>query len=382
MKTLGLILIFIPFFHTLAQSLPPAARVACELQKTSNSKMTFPRSDANETIYPYIYNLKDQNNESFKSILSQQIVYSTDDVIIVFIAAQDSEDKLGIYRVEINNALKSVKTQFLNAIPDKLKEIKESYSSEIPFTLFAFNKGLLLYPGNDAGVWKLINLTNGGLVHQWNHPIGFYNPQIKDKYVSWTAKDSDKAQLFLHDLKNDNSRIITTKTDIQFLNFYQNSLYYLEIAKLESKKTYRVLSISPTATKLVFELDAANADYTNFLMVNNAIFYTSEKLFNTKLPASVMEAQVNVFDASKNAISQKVKYAIFMVELLKKYGTPQFRLISNPMWYQNELIFTLNSVGGMVKFNFSRKQWFYIGYPYEGNTCFNPTFININSSGL
>lgn len=381
MKTLGLILIFIPFFHTLAQTLPPAARVACELQKTNNSKMTFPRSDANETIYPYIYNLKDQNNESFKSILSQQIVYSTDDVIIVFIAAQDSEDNLGIYRVEINNALKSVKTQFLNSIPDKLKEIKESYSSEIPFTLFAFNKGLLLYPSNDAGVWKLINLTNGGLVHQWNHPVGLYNPEIKDKYVSWTAKDADKAQLFLHDLKNDNSKIITTKTDIQFLNFYQNSIYYLEIAKLEAKKTFRILTITPTATKLILELDAANADYSNFLMVNNAIFYTSEKLFNTKLPASVMEAQVNVFDISKNTISQKVKYAIFMVELLKKYGTPQFRLISNPMWYQNELIYTLNSVGGMVKFNFTRKQWFYIGYPYEGNTCFNPTFININSLG-
>lgn len=382
MKTLSLFLIFIPFFHALAQTLPPSARIACELQKTNNAKMTFPRSDANETIYPFIYTLKDTNNEPFKGILSQQIVYSTDDVMILFIAAQDSDDKLGVYRIEINNPLKSVKTQFLNSLPDKLKEIKENYNSEIPFNLFAFNKGLLLYPSNESGVWKLINLTNGGLIHQWNHPVGFYNPQIKDKYVSWTAKDAEKAQLFLHDLKNDNSKIITTKTDIQFLNFYQNNIYYLEVLKLESKKTYRILNISATNTKLILELDSANASYSNFLMINNAIFYTSEKLLNAKLPASVMEAQVNVFDVGKNTMTQKIKYAIFMVELLKKYGTPQFRLISHPMWYQNELIYTLNGVGGMVKFNFNRKQWFYIGYPYDGNTCFNPTFININSIGL
>lgn len=377
MKTLLLFLIFISTFQVFAQNNYPA-RLSCELQKNSNARMTFPRSDANETIYPFIYNLKDQSNEAFKSILSQQIVYSTDDVIVVFIAAQDAKDNLGVYRLEINNPLKTVKTQFINALPAKLKELKETYSSQIPFNLFSYSKGLFLFPSNEVGVWKLIDLTSGNVVHQWAHPIGFHNPQIKDSFVSWTMRDQDKVQLYLHDLKSDTSKIIKTRYDIQFLNFYKNILYYLEIARFEKgKKTYRVLSHSSASTKLVLELDSANADYSNFLMVNNALFYSSEKLTSRKTPTGVLEAQINVFDVTKNIISQRVKYSNFMVELLKKYGSQEFRLISNPLWNQNELIYSLNQIGGVVKFNFSFKQWYYVGYPYEGNTCFNPTLVTI-----
>lgn len=377
MKTLVFILIFLSAFQLLAQNNYPA-RLSCELQRNNNARMTFPRSDANETIYPFIYNLKDQNNEAFKSILSQQIVYSTEDVMVIFIAAQDAKDNLGVYRLEINNPLKTVKTQFINALPAKLKELKDTYSSQIPFSLFSYSKGLFLFPSNEMGVWKLIDLTTGNVVHQWTHPIGFHNPQIKDSFVSWTIKDLDKTQLYLHDLKSDTSKVIKTRYDIQFLNFYKNTLYYLEIVKFEKgKKSYRVLSLASGSTKLVLELDSTNADYSNFLMVNNALFYSSEKLLSKKLPTGVLEAQVNVFDVSKNIISQRIKYSIFMVELLKKYGAQEFRLISNPMWNQNELIYSLNQIGGVVKFNFSLKQWYYIGYPYEGNTCFNPSLVTI-----
>lgn len=369
-------LLFFVLSSSLAQNNYPA-RIACELQNSNNVRMTFPRSDANETVYPYIYTLKDNSGEVFKNIISQQIVYSTEDVIILFVAAEDIKGKLGVYRIEINNALKVAKTQFLNALPAKVREYQNP-TSVIPFSLFATAKGLLLFPANEIGVWKLINLNTGSVVHQWNHPIGFHNPQIKENFVSWTFKDADKTQLYVHDLKNDGSKVFNSKGEVQFLNSYKNELYYLTIVNLDlNKKIYRVLSYLNGNTQLKFELDSVNADYDNFLMVNAAIFYTSQKTISKKKPSAVLEAQLNIYDASKGLLAQKIKYATFMVELLKKYSGQEFKLLHQPLWNQNEVIFSLNEIGGLVKFNYSLKQWFYIGYPYEGNTCFNPSLIGL-----
>lgn len=369
--------IFLPLVLVLAQNNTPG-RIACEIQKNNNSKMNFPRSDANETIYPFIYNLKDSFNEAFKNILSQQIVYSNEDLIILFVAAEDSKGNLGVYRVEINNALKILKTQLINRLPIKLKELKETYNLRVPFNLFSFNKGLLLFPSNEIGVWKLLNLSTGTMLHQWTHPVGFINPQIKESYVSWTHIEPEKTQLFVYDLKSDSTKIFKSKETIHFLNVHKNNLYYLDITRVDTVNSFiRVLSYINGSIKVVLELSTSTADYDNFLMVSNFLFFTSQKLLSTKSPTSVLEAQVNVFDFNKNTVVQKIKYSNFLVALLKKYGTQQPKLLSHPLWNQNELIFTLNNLGGLIKFNYAAKQWYYIGYPYEGNTCFNPSFVNI-----
>jgi hypothetical protein len=354
------------------------ARLSCLLQKTNSHQMTFPRLDALETSYPFIYTLTDTKNNAFKNILSHQIVYSSDDVFVVFIAAEDSQGSFGVYRIEINNSLKLAKTQFLNYLPPKLKELK-NLSTEIPYHLFALSKGLLLYPANEIGVWKLINLSTGAMVHQWIQPIGFHNPQIMENYAAWTYKETTKTQLILHDLNSDGTQIVGVKGDIQLLNVYKNNIFYLNIENTGlNSKTYRAISSRFGVQKIYFQLNSANANYYNFLMVNNVIFYSSEKSASKTDPSAIIEAQINVFDVTKNRLTQTTKYANFMVDLLKKFGTAPFRLLHQPLWNRNEIVFSLNEIGGLVKYNYTTQQWYYLGYPYEGNTCFEPTLINFS----
>lgn len=362
---------------TFGQIITPS-RLSCLLKKTNSYQMTFPRLDALETSYPFIYTLTDTNNNAFKNILSHQIVYSSDDVFVVFIAAEDTQGSLGVYKIEINNSLKLAKTQFLNYLPSKLKELK-NLSTEIPFHLFAFSKGLLLYPADRMGVWKLINLTTGALVHQWIQPVGFHNPQIMENYAAWTYKEPTKTQLILHDLNHDGTQIVGVKGEIQLLNIYKNDIFYLNVEDTGPKsKTFRAISSRFGIQKIYFQLNSTNADYHNFLMVNNVIFYSSEKRASKTDPSAIIEAQINVFDVTKNRLTQTTKYANFMVDLLKKFGSTPFRLLHQPLWNQNEIVFSLNEIGGLVKYNYTTQQWYYLGYPYEGNTCFEPTLINFS----
>ncbi|MCK6596881.1 MAG: hypothetical protein L6Q37_00840 [Bdellovibrionaceae bacterium] len=383
MKTFTLILCYLLFTSQIlsAQNMPPTLRLACESEKINSAYMQFPTSDSSELGLLFNYKLKDTTNEPFKNIISQKIFYSNDDLIIIFVAAEDSKGNLGVYRVEVNNSLKISRTIFINSIPLYYKNMKTT-SGSYASSLFYADKDRLLYPSNEAGLWKLIRIKDNDVVGQWNHVVPFQDPKISDTFATWTYKDKEKTYLYIYSLKTEESKLLNLKDDVYVLGSYKNELYFVNTVTVENdKKIYRVLSFSSQGSKLLLELDSSVATYANFLMVNNYIFFTSErKMISNKVTIGVIEAQLNTYDIAKNTVTQKIKYSPLMTELVKKLGNTQEQLLNNPIWNQGEIIYSLGDIGGIIKYNFVLKQWFYFKLSLKSVKCFNPSATTVSGS--
>mgnify|MGYP000275846206 CR=1 FL=1 len=381
MKTFILSSLLLASQFLFAQNMPPTLRLACESGKINSPYMQFPTSDSSELGLLFNYKLKDPTNEPFKNIISQKIFYSNEDLIIIFVAAEDIKGNLGVYRIEVNNSLKISRTIFINSIPSYYKNMKTT-SGSYASSLFYADKERLLYPSNEAGLWKLIRIKDNDVIGQWNHVVPFQDPKITDTFASWTYKDKEKTYLYIYSLKTEESKLITLKDDVYVLGSYKNELYFVNTVTVENeKKVYRVLSFSPQGSKLLVELDSTVANYANFLMVNNYIFFTSErKMISNKVTIGVIEAQLNTYDITKNSITQKIKYSPLMTELVKKLGNTQEQLLNNPIWNQGEIIYSLGDIGGIIKYNFVLKQWFYFKLSLKSVKCFNPSATSISGS--
>lgn len=356
-----------------------ALRISCEVSQKSNNQLSFWRSDAGDSFYPNIYTFKDPNNLPFKEILTQQVVYSTDDSLIVFIAAEDSNGQPGVYKAEINNSLKNYQIQFLNSLPTNTKELKKAIT-KTQFRLFSYYQGYFLYPSNQLGQWTLINLKNGSVLKQWNQRLNTFNPLFKDQLITWTRLENQKTYIDIFNLKTNSLEIISLKDDVQVLDHKKNEIFFMNTFKLISKSQntkIRLQSYSQGITKLIQEFNSQNADYDNFMMIQNYLFFTSEKTIGTEAPYGVVEAQLNIYDYKNKVFAKKIAYAPFLLDLLKKYGNKTNGLLQTPNWSNQEIIFSLNSLGGLIKFNFSNQNWLYLGYPFAGNACFNPSYSSI-----
>jgi hypothetical protein len=114
-------------------------------------------------------------------------------------------------------------------------------------------------------------------------------------------------------------------------------------------------------------------------MVGSNLIFTSEKTYITGNQIQVAEAFLNVYDVSKRQLTQRIKYPPILVELMRKQSPLTIQLLHSPMFNQNEILFSLNEMGGIVKYQFKTANWFYINYPVQENTCFNPSFAHLTA---
>ncbi len=335
------------------------------------------RSDAGDTQQPIILLAMDPQNKPFKEIVSHQVVYSDDNMTIAFLAAVDSQNQFGVFKYEIKNAAKVGTSQFINSLNPALRTFTK-YSSDFNFSLFSFYKGTLLYPANDSGKWRLLALSTGTVVKEWTHPVQVFNPVFRDQMVAWTAVSKDGSHLYTYNLRTDTKDVVAYKDTIQVLNINKEEIILVNYFKFNAtKQVLRIQDYINGATHVLYELDASQALYSNFVAVGPNLIFTSEKTFVTNSQIQVVEAYLNVFDLTKNVLTQRIKYPQILLDIMKKQSPLTIRLLHSPMFNLNEILFSLNEMGGLVKYQFKTANWFYINYPMVENTCFNPSFVNL-----
>ncbi|MBL7544206.1 MAG: hypothetical protein JNL11_10330 [Bdellovibrionaceae bacterium] len=364
-----------------SQNVPSSPlRIICQATSVQNPKLLQMRSDAGDTSIPTLLLAMDPQNKPFKEIISHQIVYSDENLSIAFIAAVDSQNRFGVFKLEVKNTIKVSTSQFINLLPQKLRSLV-NYSRDFSFSLFSFYKGNLLYPSSDSGKWRLISLSNGAVIKEWTHPVTVFNPMLRDQLVTWTSMANDGSHLYIYNLKTDTRDEVVFEDTLQVLNINKEEIVLVNFFDFDShKRVTRVLSYNRGSTRVLYDLDSSMALFANFVSVGNNLIFTSEKTFVTNNQIQVAEAYLNVFDTSKKIITQRIKYPQILVDIMRKQTPANLRLLYAPMFNQNEILFSLNEMGGVVKYQFKTANWFYINYPVQENTCYNPSFINVTGA--
>lgn len=361
------------------QTLAKPTRIICQTASNVNTKLIQLRSDAGDTFRPTLLLAMDPQNKPYKEIISHQIVYSDDNLTIAFLAAVDSLDRFGVFKLEIKNAIKMSSSQFINLLSPKLRNLVNYAHGDFNFSLFSFHKGNLLYPSNEMGKWRLISLSNGSVIREWTHPVVLFNPMLGDQMVTWTAAASKGSQLYTFNLRKKTKDIVVFKDIVQVLGFNKEEITLVNYFSLDSsKRALRVHTYMNGTTRIIYELDGSRALYSNFTSVGTNLIFTSEKTFIINKQIQVTEAFLNVYDSAKKVISQRIKYPPFLVDLMRKQSPQTIRLLHSPMFNQNEILFSLNEMGGIIKYEFKTANWFYINYPVAENTCFNPSFVIVS----
>lgn len=359
-----------------SQTAANPTRIVCQTASNINTKLIQLRSDAGDTFRPTLLLAMDPQNKPFKEILSHQIVYSDDNLTIAFLAAVDSLNRFGVFKLEIKNAIKISSSQFINLLSPKLRNFVNYSNGDFNFSLFSFYKGNLLYPSNEMGKWRLISLSNGSVVREWTHPAMLFNPMLGDQMITWTAAVADGSHLYTFNLGKETKDILVFKDTVQVLGLNKDEITLVNYFKLDAnKRALRVHSYTNGTTRIIYELDGSQALYSNFTSVGTNLIFTSEKTFVRNNQIQVTEAFLNVYDTAKKAIVQRIKYPPFLVDLMRKQNPLSIRLLHSPMFNQNEILFSLNEMGGIIKYEFKTANWFYINYPVAENTCFNPSFV-------
>lgn len=374
-------LISLLFVTSLAwsQNAATPARIVCQTSSVLNTKLIQLRSDAGDTFRPPVISVMDPQNRPFREIVSQQIVYSDENLTIVFVAAVDSQNRFGVYKTEIKNAIKMSTSQFINFLPAKLRTYA-GYSTDFNFSLFSFYKGNLLYPSNDTGKWRLLALSSGTVLKEWTHPVMVFNPVLRDQTITWTTTLNEDSNLHIYNIKTDSRDVVSFKDKVQVLDINKDEIVLVNYFNFDAqKRVYRVQTYNNGSSRVLYEGDSSQALYANFVSVGNNLIFTSEKTFVTSNQIQVSEAFLNVFDISKKVITQRIRYPQFLIDLMKKQSPISIRFLYSPMFNQNEILFSLNEMGGVVKYQFKTANWFYINYPQQENTCYSPTFVNVLS---
>ncbi len=359
-----------------AQTLAKPTRIVCQTASNVNTKLIQLRSDAGDTFRPTLLLAMDPQNKPYKEIISHQIVYSDDNLTIAFVAAVDSLNRFGVFKLEIKNAAKISSSQFINLLSPKLRNFVNYSRGDFNFSLFSFYKSNLLYPSNEMGKWRLISLSTGTVVREWTHPVMLFNPMLGDQMITWTAAVADGSHLYTYNLRKETKDVIVFKDTVHVLGSNKEEITLVNYFNLDAaKRALRVHTYTNGTTRIIYELDGSQALYSNFTSVGTNLIFTSEKTFVSNNQIQVTEAFLNVYDTAKKAIVQRIKYPPFLVDLMKKQNPQTIRLLHSPMFNQNEILFSLNEMGGIIKYEFKTANWFYINYPVAENTCFNPSFV-------
>ncbi len=352
-------------------------RIICQTTSFVNSQMLQLRSDAGDTFKPPLLTILDPAGKPFKEIDSHQIVYGDDNVTIVFVAAVDSQNRFGVYKVVIQNLIKTSSSQFLNLLPIALRNFV-TYSRDFNFTLFSMFNGALLYPSNEAGQWRMIALGTGAVVKEWTLTPLLFNPVLKDQMATWTLANGETSQLYTYNFKTDARDVVNFKDKIQVLNINKEEIVLVNYFMLDAKKrTIRVQSFINGSTRVLYELDASTALFGNFVSVGTSLMFTSEKTSVVGTQVQVAEAYLNVLDTTKNLITQRIKYPPILVDLMRKQTAASLKFLDSPMFNQSEVLFSLDEMGGVVKYQFKTGNWFLIHYPNQENSCYNPSYVTI-----
>lgn len=358
------------------QTLAKPTRIVCQTASNLNTKLIQLRSDAGDTFRPTLLLAMDPQNKPFKEILSHQIVYSDDNLTIAFVAAVDSLNRFGVFKLEIKNAAKISSSQFINLLSPKLRNYVNYSRGDFNFSLFSLYKGNLLYPSNEMGKWRLISLSSGSVVREWTHPVMLFNPMLGDQMITWTASVTEGTHLYTYNLRKETKDVIVFKDTVQVLGSNKEEITLVNYFNLDAnKRALRVHTYTNGTTRIIYELDGSQALYNNFTVFGTNLIFTSEKTFVSNNQILVTEAFLNVYDTAKKAVVQRIKYPPFLIDLMKKQNPQTIRLLHSPMFNQNEILFSLNEMGGIIKYEFKTANWFYINYPVAENTCFNPSFV-------
>lgn len=377
-KTALISIIFLVSSWAWSQNIATPTRIICQTSSPLNTKLIQLRSDAGDMFRPPVVNVLDPQNKPFKEIVSQQIVYSDDSMTIVFIAAVDSQNRFGVYKTEIRNAIKISTSQFINFLSPKLRALA-NYSLDFSFSLFSLYKGNLLYPSNETGKWRLIALNTGTVLKEWTHPVLVFNPILRDQVITWTTTLSDEgSNLHIYNIKSDTRDIVTFKDKIQVLEINKEEIILVNYYNFDSqKRIFRVQTYNRGSSRMLYEGDSSQSLIGNFVVAGNNLIFTSERAFIVNNQIQVSDASINVLDISKNTITQRIKYPQFLIDLIRKQSPLSIRLLNSPMFNQNEILFSLNEMGGLVKYQFKTANWFYINYPQQENTCYNPSTVSL-----
>lgn len=374
-QLLSILLFFASF--AWAQTTFTPIRVACQTSTVLSTKIVQLRSDAGDTFKPPLMNIVDPQNKPFKEIVSHQIVYGDDNITILFVAGIDSQNRFGVFKVDIKNVMKTNSSQFINSLSPKLRAFA-NYSRDFNFSLFSLFNGRLLYPSNETGQWRLLSLNNGAVIKEWNHTALLFNPVLKEQMATWTTTNGETSQLYIYNFKSDARDIVNYKDKIQVLNINKEELILINYYILDAnKRVLRIQNYINGSTKLLYELDASNALYSNFVSVGTNLIFTSEKSVVSGTQIQVAEAYLNVYDTAKKVVTQRIKYPQFLIDLMKKQTATNLKFLNSPMFNQTEILFGLDEMGGLVKYQFKTAGWFYISYPGPENSCYNPSFVSV-----
>lgn len=360
------------------QTVAQPTRIVCQTASNINTKLLQLRSDVGDTFKPTLLLAMDPQNKPFKEIVSHQIVYSDDNLTIAFLAAVDSQNRFGVFKLEIKNAVKMGTSQFINSLSPNLRNYV-NYSRDFNFSLFSFYKGNLLYPANENGKWRLLSLSTGTVIKEWTHPVLLFNPMLGDLMVTWTTAVPDGSHLYTFNLRKETKDIIVFKDTVQVLGFNKEEITLVNYFSLDAnKRVLRVHIYNNGSNKIIYELDGSQALFNNFVSVGSNLIFTSEKTFISNNQIQVTEAFLNVYDTVKKTLVQRIKYPPLLLDLMRKQSPLTIRLLHSPMFNQNEILFSLNEMGGLIKYEFKTTNWFYINYPVTENTCFNPSFVTVS----
>tara|TARA_B110001454_G_C12723310_1_gene436549 strand:+ start:31575 stop:32714 length:1140 start_codon:yes stop_codon:yes gene_type:complete len=357
-------------------------RIICQTNSSINTRLLQLRSDAGDTFKPTLLTATDPQGQPFKEIISHQIVYSDDNLTIAFIAAVDSLNRFGIYKLELKSAIKASSSQIINLLNPKLRNYV-NYSRDFNFSLFAYYKGNLLYPANENGKWRLLSLSKGSVIREWTHPVQLFNPTLGEQMITWTTVVPEGSHLYTYNLRKEAKDVIVFKDTVQVLGSNKDEITLVNFFNLDpNKRVLRVHTYSNGTTRIIYELDSSQALYNNFVSVGTNLIFTSEKTFVTNNQIQVSEAFLNVYDTAKKVVVQRIKYPQLLIDLMRKQSPLAIRLLHSPMFNQNEILFSLNEMGGVIKYEFKTTNWFYINYPVVENTCFNPSFTIVSGSRI
>lgn len=382
MIQLFIILTFLAASFSWAQNPAQPTRIICQTASNVNTKLLQLRSDAGDTFKPTLLQAMDPQNKPYKEILSHQIVYSDGNLTIAFIAAVDSQNRFGVFKLEIKNATKISSSQFINLLSPKLRNYL-NYSHDFNFNLFAFYKGNLLYPSNETGKWRLLSLNTGSVIKEWTHPVLLFNPMLSEQMITWTTAAQDGSHLYTFNIRKDVKDVVAFKNTVQVLGINKEEIILVNYFKFDAnKRVLRIHSYTNGINKVIYELDGSQASFNNFVSFGNNLIFTSEKTFVSNNQIQVSEAYLNVYDSTKKVLTQRIKYPPFLIDLMRKQSPLTIRLLHSPMFNQNEILFSLNEMGGIIKYEFKTANWYYINYPVAENTCFNPSFVVVSGNRL
>lgn len=377
--TLVLALFLTLFFTSFSwsQTIAPPVRVVCQTASSLNTKILQLRTDSGTAHTPILLLALDPQGKPFKEIVSTQAVYSDENLSITFLAAVDSQGRFGVFKYEVKTAVKVGTSQFINSLPPALKSFA-NYSRDFDFSLFSFYKGNLLYPANESGKWRLLALSTGTVLKEWTHPVMLFNPVLRDQMVTWTTATSDGSHLYTYNLKTDARDVVAYKNTIQVISVNKEEVILVNYFNFDAKKrVIRIQNYINGSTRVLYELDNSTALYNNFVAVGSNLIFTSEKTFVSNNQIQVAEAYLNVYDLNKNMIAQRIKYPQVLLDIMRKQSPLTIRLLHSPMFNLNEILFSLNEMSGIVKYQFKTANWFYINYPISESTCFNPSFVTL-----